>query len=333
MGWRDTDVWLDPKEVVWFERPRPAVRAAVRKPLLARAQLAPAYAASGSGALPPARPRALPERARSGPSRRRRLATRLFPTAVGVLAIAAAVPMYLLRPEAAVTGGRAAVPSAEAVAPREDPVARLAGLPLAAVAADLAGRSVAEERERGNVAAEKPKPPYGAVAWRDSRAVGVPHAGRLVAGVRLPRSGPDWVTWDPALNRVPNRANRLYGTDRLVRMVLDVLTAYRAANPGAPRVVIGDLSRRGGGEIDEHASHENGLDVDVYYPRRDGKLKPPRTAAQVDLRLSQDLLDRFRAAGAQVVFVGYSVPLRGPRGTVVPYPAHDNHMHVRIARG
>jgi hypothetical protein len=52
---------------------------------------------------------------------------------------------------------------------------------------------------------------------------------------------------------------------------------------------------------------------------------------QVDRRLAQDLLDRFLAAGAKVVFVGYSTDLRGPRDVVVPYPNHENHMHVRFA--
>ena len=66
------------------------------------------------------------------------------------------------------------------------------------------------------------------------------------------------------LDRVPNRPNRLFGTAALVRVTLDVIAAYRLAHPDAPQVLIGDLSRRGGGEIDEHASHENGLDIDVY---------------------------------------------------------------------
>ena len=160
--------------------------------------------------------------------------------------------------------------------------------------------------------------------------MGLPHVGTLVGGVRLPQEGPDWVTWDPVRDRVPNRANRLYGTDELVRMALDVIAAYRLAHPNAPRVVVGDLSRRGGGEIDEHASHENGLDLDVYYPRKDGRERPPASVSQVDARLAQELLDRFVAAGASVVFVGYSVPLHGQPGVVVPWANHDNHMHVRI---
>ena len=59
--------------------------------------------------------------------------------------------------------------------------------------------------------------------------------------------------------------------------MLRVLDEYAAANPEAPRVGIGDLSRPNGGVFDErfggrgHASHQNGLDVDVYYPRLDGQ--------------------------------------------------------------
>jgi murein endopeptidase len=81
---------------------------------------------------------------------------------------------------------------------------------------------------------------------------------------------------------------------------------------------------------DEHVSHQNGLDVDVYYPRVDGKLAAPVEPGQIDHRLAQDLLDRFVAAGAQMVFVGPSTGLRGPSGVVIPYPGHDYHMHVRF---
>ena len=38
------------------------------------------------------------------------------------------------------------------------------------------------------------------------------------------------------------------------------------------------------------------------------------------------------AAGAQMVFVGPGVGLRGPAGVVVPYPGHEYHMHVRFPR-
>jgi hypothetical protein len=31
-----------------------------------------------------------------------------------------------------------------------------------------------------------------------------------------------------------------------------------------------------------------------------------------------------------MVFVGFSAGLSGPSGVVVPYPSHENHMHVRF---
>jgi murein endopeptidase len=133
------------------------------------------------------------------------------------------------------------------------------------------------------------------------------------------------------LHRRPDRAWRRWGTDDLVRLVLRVVHDYSAAHPHAPRLGIGDLSRRRGGRLGLlHASHQNGLDVDVYYPRRDGRERPPRVAAQVDTRLAQDLVDRFVAAGAEVVFVGPNTGLTGPRGVVQVLWNHDNHLHVRI---
>jgi murein endopeptidase len=82
--------------------------------------------------------------------------------------------------------------------------------------------------------------------------------------------------------------------------------------------------------MDQHVSHQNGLDVDVYYPRKDRLPVAAVRPAQVDRILSQDLVDRFRAAGAQVIFVGPHVGLKGPRKRVVRLAHHDDHLHVRI---
>jgi murein endopeptidase len=171
-----------------------------------------------------------------------------------------------------------------------------------------------------------------------SRAVGRPFAGRLIGGVQLPAEGPEFVTWDPIFKRSPNRDWRRYGTDRLLETIARVLGEYRALHPGAPRVVIGDLSRPHGGDFGRrygapgHASHQNGLDVDVYYPRRDGLERGPRSPGMVDRGLAQDLVNLFVDAGAQFVFVGPHVRLRGPRRVVQPLQLHDDHMHVRIRR-
>ena len=171
-----------------------------------------------------------------------------------------------------------------------------------------------------------------------SRSLGTPSSGRLVNGMRLPAEGENFFTWDPILRRSPNRPWRRYGNDRVVQIVLTVVDAYSAAHPDAPRVGIGDLSRPHGGDFGirfgwpGHVSHQNGLDVDVYYPRRDARERPPDITADVDRTLAQDLVDRFVRAGAIRVFVGPSVRLSGPASVVQVLPRHDNHLHARFAR-
>jgi murein endopeptidase len=183
----------------------------------------------------------------------------------------------------------------------------------------------------GEPVAWEPATPEAEVAWRRSVALGEPAAGRLVRGVRLPPEGKDFFTWDPVLHRVPNRASRRWGTDRLVRFLLRVIDGYAAAHPDAPRVGIGDLSRRRGGPFGPvHMTHQNGLDADVYYPRRDRRERPPTLVSQIDRRLAQDLLDRFVAAGAKLVYVGPNTGFEGPREVVEVLWNHDNHLHVRI---
>ena len=168
------------------------------------------------------------------------------------------------------------------------------------------------------------------IAWHHAASVGLPYDGRLLHGTQVPVRGPDWVTWNPITDSAPSQPKRLYGNEHTIRAILAVTHAYRAKHPNAPRVVIGDISREGGGPLDDHASHQNGLDVDVYFPRRDRQLIAPTSHGQIDLRLAQDLLDRFLAAGAQTIFVGYSTGLHGPSGVVVPWPGHEYHMHVRF---
>ena len=169
-----------------------------------------------------------------------------------------------------------------------------------------------------------------------SIAAGVPWHGRLEHGVQLPEAGTDFVTWDPILQRSPNRDSRRWGTDALIVVLDSVTREYRAANPGAPPVLIADLSRPQGGPFGRrygglgHGSHQNGLDADVMYPRRDGALLAARRPAEVDRALAQDLVDRFARAGAVYVFVGPNLGLKRIRRSVQPLVHHDDHLHVRF---
>jgi Penicillin-insensitive murein endopeptidase len=182
-----------------------------------------------------------------------------------------------------------------------------------------------------------PARPFEAIRWRRSRTLGLPFAGgRLVNGVKLPAEGELFFTWDPVKKRTPNRWWRRYGADTTLRRTLTVLRRFARAHPDEPRVGIGDISRTHGGDFGRrfgplgHASHQNGRDVDVYYPRLDRLERAALRPAQVDRRLAQDLVDLFVGVGARKIFVGPSLGLRGPRRVVIPLAHHDNHLHARF---
>jgi Penicillin-insensitive murein endopeptidase len=200
-------------------------------------------------------------------------------------------------------------------------------------------RGVTERRVTERGVTERGRPPEAVIVWRRSRALGRPERGRLVGAVELPAAGTHFVTVDPVTRTSPNRAWRRHGTDRLVEVLLRVAEEHAAAHPGGPRLVVGDLSRPRGGRFgreyggDGHRSHQNGLDADVYYPRRDGRERIPTRVAQIDRRLAQELVDRFVRAGAEYVFVGPGTGLRGPSEVVMTLGNHDDHLHVRIRPG
>ncbi len=220
---------------------------------------------------------------------------------------------------------------------------RLAGLLLLILALAVPAALLATSRD------DDPSPPRATPAptrtaeptpsttpMPPARAAGKPWRGRLLNGRMLPERGPGYVTWDPVLKRVPNRSWRRWGTGRLVRTVERVLAAYARRHPDAPPVLVGDLSRPRGGDFGPrfggigHASHQNGLDADVHYPRVDRRLRSPARPALVDRGAAQELVDAFVREGAELVFVGPSLDLRGPRDVVQPLVNHDNHLHVRL---
>jgi hypothetical protein len=299
MGWRRDEMWFD-VDVAWFREGSGGANPALALP-------APAF--PGFGADPPAVevPNGLAASRQRRAERRRRRHTRRARAAALALAPAVLVP---------VSAKRLGVGSAGGVLQEDPPsLVREAPLPRPAGAAPARAPRVATS----------PK-----IHWHRATSHGLWYSGSLSAGTQLPVEGRDWVTWNPVHDHVPNAPHRLYGHERTIRTIVSVLAAYRAANPEAPRAVVGDLSFRGGGPMELHRSHQNGLDVDVYYPRRDGRLLAPRGRGQIDRALAQDLLDRFVAAGARMVFVGYSTGLQGPAKVVVPYPNHGDHMHVRF---
>ncbi len=296
MGWRRGEVWFE-ADVAWFgERVRPPF----------------AFAGTAPALLGPPIPNGLAASRLRRANRRNRQRSRRAGAAALVVGTAAVIPLAVHRYGIG-TGGRALAEDPPSLTFRFSPT-WLALPPEAA-------------RRRARTLAGTQQP---TIAWHHASSRGLPYGGSLVDGTQLPVEGPNWVTWNPVTDSVPNAPHRLYGNERTIRTILAVLAAYREHDPRAPRVVIGDISFKGGGPMDEHASHQNGLDVDIYYPRRDRALKAPVSVDQIDTGRAQDLVDRFVAAGAQMIFVGFHAGLHGPGGVVIPYTNHENHFHVRF---
>ena len=193
------------------------------------------------------------------------------------------------------------------------------------------------------------------VVWKDGGVVegfgDSDEAGSLPHGLQLPEG---------AHYRIKNR-NTAWGTPRTLRLVQSATERYRRADRRAPTVLIGDLSRRGGGPFPPHKSHQTGQDVDVGYALHgdDGSARrfPRTTTKNLDVARTWKLIEAFLATGAvRYIFMDYRIQeqlyeharSRGvarsrldalfqyPRGKRRAYgiirddPGHDRHFHVRF---
>jgi murein endopeptidase len=160
-----------------------------------------------------------------------------------------------------------------------------------------------------------------------SQSIGTPGNGRLVAGVLFPATGPDHFAWNFREQRIGGSDRTRWGDCRVVRAVLRGLADYHRRNPNAPAVAVGDMGLRHGGEIEGHSTHENGRQIDIYFPRRDHTLREPHTVAQVDLRLARELVRAMLDAGAYRVLIGPHIRIATPP-RVIRWPNHDDHLHA-----
>ncbi len=184
-----------------------------------------------------------------------------------------------------------------------------------------------------------------------AHGVGVPQAGRLVAGVQIP-PGEGYEL------RYPNSA---YGTTYAVRQAIAALDHFVANTEFPHPLRVGTMSRQRGGEIGGHLSHQTGRDLDVRLPLRSEipqSLSP--TLRRVDWTTTWELVRAFAtAAEVQVIFLDYAAQrrlyraaqaagaseaeldemLQYPRGSkanlglIRHSPGHDGHIHVRFPCG
>ena len=189
-----------------------------------------------------------------------------------------------------------------------------------------------------------PAPAQGA------RVIGTYAKGCLAGGAALPVDGPGW-------QAVRLSRNRTWGHPALIAFVERLAAAAR--NDGWPGLLVGDLAQpRGGPMISGHASHQIGLDADLWLtpmPAHRMTLTERETFAPVSMladgtrvadpaRLTPAHVALIRRAALDPevarVFVHPGIKqalCRGAGGDrswlakVRPWWGHDSHFHVRLA--
>lgn len=100
--------------------------------------------------------------------------------------------------------------------------------------------------------------------------------GCMAGGVALPLTGPTWQVMRPS-------RNRYYGRPKLITFVQRISRKI-ASNTSWPGILVGDMSQpRGGPMLKGHASHQIGLDVDIW-------LRPMPTAAAMPMQAREQIM-------------------------------------------
>lgn len=182
-----------------------------------------------------------------------------------------------------------------------------------------------------------------------ARSLGRPTAGALEYGVHL-GTGPGYRL------RFPKNAYGLEGVNKTLKLCAK---RVRDQLPGSHDILVGDISRPGGGHFPPHSSHQSGRDVDVgYYLAsqqqnatmhrvRADEVDYQRTWALLKCYLTTDKVVRvYIDRKIQVAMVAWLREKRalddrhfarlfevegGDEALIQHAPKHDTHIHVRFA--
>ncbi|MFO1210757.1 MAG: penicillin-insensitive murein endopeptidase [Amaricoccus sp.] len=90
------------------------------------------------------------------------------------------------------------------------------------------------------------------------QSIGGASRGCLAGGVQLPESGPTWQAM--RLSR-----NHEWGNPAMIDFIEDL--SRTATRVGWPGLYVGDIAQPRGGPVAGHASHQTGLDADIWFTR------------------------------------------------------------------
>ncbi len=233
--------------------------------------------------------------------------------------------------------------------------ALLAILPPAAAAMaqsanDVAALAAMSDKELSKLPAKKVfGGQKGPTQSLKARAIGSYAKGCLAGGVKLPVDGEEWQVM--RLSR-----NRNWGHPDLVALV-ERLAKDGREKDGWPGLLVGDLAQpRGGPMLSGHASHQVGLDADIWLTPMPNRTLSRKEREQMEPRLvvkDRKTIDPevWTEAHARIIKRAASYPevarifvhppikaelckwARGDRSwlaKVRPYFGHNYHFHIRI---
>jgi penicillin-insensitive murein endopeptidase len=203
--------------------------------------------------------------------------------------------------------------------------------------------------------AERPKNPWGQVAGPtagQARAIGDYSGGCLAGASALALDGEGYQVMHPS-------RRRNFGHPSLVDFIR--VLGRKVAEKKLGVLLIGDLSQaRGGRALGGHASHQSGLDVDIWYFHPPQAERGPLSTAERESLQSRSVLDgktkSVKAAWKDKVRGALQLAAEDPRVERVfvhplikrelcelpaaersflrkirPWYGHDDHFHVRLA--
>ena len=212
------------------------------------------------------------------------------------------------------------------------------------VLAGLAARPAAAEELAKNLFGAQKLPAVAA-----PQSIGFYSKGCFAGGVAIPLNGPKWEVMRPS-------RNRRWGHPTMIALIEKL--SRDAAADGWPGLLVGDISQpRGGPMLTGHASHQIGLDADIWLtPMPDRKLSlEQRENMSATLLVDEKthlvkdalwapahtrLLKRAASyAEVERILVNPGIKkklcdtVKGDRGwlrKVRPFWGHDYHFHIRI---
>ncbi len=184
------------------------------------------------------------------------------------------------------------------------------------------------------------------------QSIGFYSKGKLSNASKLGSSSKDWKELFPV-------RNRSFANDTLIEAIKKSAYEIHQRSSDSERLQVSDFSALNGGKLGGHASHQNGLDVDVVYLRYDRTeqeingnrgleekfVKDSEVTSNFDLERNWNLIQQLVTDNdVNRIFVDEAIKdllckvyqdetnllatevLRRLR----PWPSHDDHLHLRL---